>query len=208
VSEFSDYLVKAGRDPRRIFEAINKHFSSASNKARAMMLNAFSKLAIKYEPLREEVQMICHLCTEHWDADVQQRGVEFLALFAQDIATQNRVVATNPAFTEEQQQANPLLKKFAKSGKRGKEMETAASTVKSSTVKSTPPPQPSGFQTVTNSSNVTSHPLSNHPCFKLAIDRLSPNLVNLLDQPGKLELKAYWKEALVKKTPFEGCEMR
>jgi AP-2 complex subunit alpha len=75
VSEFSEYLVKAGRDPRRIFEAINKHFSSSSNKAKAMMLNALSKLAVKYDVLKEEVQMICHLCTEHWDPDVQQRGV-------------------------------------------------------------------------------------------------------------------------------------
>ncbi len=40
-----------------------------------MMLNALSKLAVRYEPLKEEVQMICHLCTEHWDPDVQQRGV-------------------------------------------------------------------------------------------------------------------------------------
>jgi hypothetical protein len=150
-----------------------------------MMLNALSKLAVKYDSLREEVQMICHLCTEHWDPDVQQRGVEFLALFAQDPATQNKVVALNPAFTEEQQQANPLLKKFAKGGRRGKEMETAASTVKSA-IKNAPPPPPSGFQTVANANNVTSHPLANHPCFRLAIDRLSPNLVNLLDLPGKL----------------------
>lgn len=48
VSEFSEYLVKAGRDPRKIFEAINKHFTSSSNKAKAMMLNALSKLAVKY----------------------------------------------------------------------------------------------------------------------------------------------------------------
>ncbi len=79
------------------------------------------------------------------------------------------------------------------------------STVKSA---STTAPQPNNFQTISNSSNVTSHPLSNHPYFKHAIDRLSPNLVNLLDIPGKLELKPYWKEALVKKTPFEGCEIR
>lgn len=75
VSEFADTLVKAGKDPRRIFEAINKHFTASSNKAKAMMLSALAKLAVKFEPLREEVQMICHLCTEHWDPDVQQRGV-------------------------------------------------------------------------------------------------------------------------------------
>jgi hypothetical protein len=40
-----------------------------------MMLNSLVKLAIKYDSLKEEVEMICHMCTEHWDADVQQRGV-------------------------------------------------------------------------------------------------------------------------------------
>lgn len=82
-----------------------------------MMLSAFAKLAVKFEQLREEVQMICHLCTEHWDPDVQQRGVEFLALFSLDHNIQARVVAQNPVFTEEQQQANPLLKKFSKARK-------------------------------------------------------------------------------------------
>lgn len=89
-------------------------------------------------------------------------------------------------------------------------METAASTTKSAlkAPSSAPPPPVNTFQTVNNANNVTSHPLSNHPCFKQAIDRLCPNLVNLLDIPGKWELKSYWKEAFVKKTAFDGCELR
>ena len=75
MAEFSDYIVKSGTDPRKIFEVINKHFTTASNKAKAMMLNAMSKLAVKYDSLREEVQMVLHLCSEHWDPDVQQRGI-------------------------------------------------------------------------------------------------------------------------------------
>lgn len=63
VSEFSEFLVKAGIDPRKIFDVINKHQSTSNNKAKAMMLNALVKLAVKYESLREEVQMICHLST-------------------------------------------------------------------------------------------------------------------------------------------------
>ena len=66
-------------------------------------------------------------------------------------------------------------------------------------------PEASSFQTMTNQSSLTSHPLANHPFFKNAIDRLCPNLVNLIDLPGKLELKPYWKESFVKKTPFESC---
>ena len=33
------------------------------------MLNAFAKLAVKYEELKSEVQMVCHMCSEHWDPD-------------------------------------------------------------------------------------------------------------------------------------------
>jgi AP-2 complex subunit alpha len=64
--------------------------------------------------------MICHMSSEHWNPDVQQRGVEFLALFGLEAGIQSRVIATNPVFTEEQQQSNPLLKKFSKGAKKGK----------------------------------------------------------------------------------------
>lgn len=63
VAEFSEYLVSAGKSPRKIYDAINKHFQNASNKSKAMMLNAFAKLGVKYEELKSEVQMICHLCS-------------------------------------------------------------------------------------------------------------------------------------------------
>lgn len=44
--------------------------------------------------------MICHMSSEHWNPDVQQRGVEFLALFNLEASIQSRVIATNPVFTE------------------------------------------------------------------------------------------------------------
>lgn len=128
-----------------------------------------------------------------------------MALFSQEAAIQTKVVSQNPVFTEEQQQSNPLLKKFAKSGRKSKEEPVVKSTLKSATTSS---PPASNFQTNVNQTNVTSHPLANHPFFKLAINKLCPNLVNLLDTPGKFELKPYWKEAFVKKTSFDGCEMR
>jgi hypothetical protein len=211
VSEFAEMLVRAVKDPRKIFEAINKHFSSSncSPKAKAMMLNSLSKLAIKYDSLKDEVQMLCHLCSEHWNPDVQQRGVEFLALFNQDLAFQAKVVSPNPVFSEEQQQSNPLLIKFAKM--RGKKAVRTDQPERSSvTTASSSAPQAQSFQTMSNagSSSMTSHPLAQHPFFRLAIDRLCSNHINLLEPPGKLELKPYWKEALFKKTAFEGCEMR
>lgn len=198
VSEFSEELVKANKDPQNIYDAINKHFSTGDNKSKAMMLNAFTKLAIKYDFLKEQVEMICHMSSGHWDPDVQQRGVEFLVLLEKDPELQKKVVALNPAFTEEQQMSNPLLKKFARGKKLGGS-ENAQSTLKS-TVKS--------FETANTQGERLSHPLANHPCFKKAIDRLCKNNVNLVDLPGKLELKPYWKDAMVKKAPFEGVEFK
>lgn len=104
-----------------------------------MMLNAFAKLAVKYEDLKSEVQMVCHLCSEHWDPDVQQRGIEYIALFDENEEIQKKVLSQNPVFTEEQQQANPLLKKFSKKSSSAKlQTDSVAnkSTVGKSTIKS------------------------------------------------------------------------
>lgn len=90
-----------------------------------------------------------------------------------------------------------------KNSKRGKDDPVAKSALKSVTT-----PSATNFQTNANQNNVTSHPLSNHPFFKAAINRLCPNLINLLDTPGRPELKPYWKEAFVKKTAFDGCELK
>ena len=75
ISEFSERLIEKVKDPQRLFDVINKHFQNANNKSRAMMLNAFMKLATKYPALKEQSEMIFHMSSGHWDADVQQRGV-------------------------------------------------------------------------------------------------------------------------------------
>jgi len=43
--------------------------------------------------------MICHLSSGHWDPDVQQRGVEYLALLENNPETQKKILSLNPAFT-------------------------------------------------------------------------------------------------------------
>ena len=99
-----------------------------------------------------------------------------------------------------------MLKKFAKkssSAKLQSDSVASKSTVGKGTMKSF-----SETTSINVSNNATSHPLSTHPCFKKALDRLSPTLINLLDSPGKLDIKPYWKEALVKKTPFDDCEIK
>lgn len=61
------------------------------------------------------------------------------------------------------------------------------------------------FEEITSgSNNKANHPLAAHPCFRSAFDRLCGNLVNLIDIPGKLDIKPYFKDSLVKKLPFEG----
>lgn len=92
-----------------------------------------------------------------------------------------------------------------KGAKKGQPAATANNN--KSTLKQSAAPAPSAkdFQTISGAGTVGNHPLANNPFFKDAIDRLSPNLINLIEIPGKLELKPYFKQALVKKTPFEGC---
>ena len=64
------------------------------------MLNAFAKLGIKYEELREQAEMVFHMSSGHWDPDVQQRAIEFLALLDKSPEIQKRILSINPAFTE------------------------------------------------------------------------------------------------------------
>ena len=55
ISEYSEPLIQKGKDPQKIFDIINKHFQNGNNKSKAMMLNAFMKLATKYPVLKEQV---------------------------------------------------------------------------------------------------------------------------------------------------------
>lgn len=48
LSEYAEYLVEAGRDPQKILDVLQKHFNQSSTKAKAMLLNAFAKLGIKF----------------------------------------------------------------------------------------------------------------------------------------------------------------
>lgn len=97
----------------------------------------------------------------------------------------------NPAFTQEQQQSNPLLRKFAKGARKGGDQPGNKGIPKLADVNPTQTSQ-------------VSHPLSNHPCFRAAIDRLCKNNINLIELPGRIDTKPYWKEAFYKKTAFEG----
>lgn len=80
VSEFANRLVENGKDPQKIFDVLNRHFQYSSEKARCMILNSFAKLATQFPDLRDQVQMVFMVSSEHFDPDLQQRGVEYNAL--------------------------------------------------------------------------------------------------------------------------------
>ena len=82
------------------------------------------------------------------------------------------------------------MKKFAKSGRKTKTEQVEKAATSSNLTSASQPKTTNASQP---QASMTSHPLSNNPFFRQAIDRLCPNLVNLLDIPGKLELKPYWK---------------
>ena len=73
LSEYSGFLVEGGKEPRKIFETLNRHFQLSSEKCKAMLLNGYAKLASKYEELADEIQTIFQLQSEHFDAELQQR---------------------------------------------------------------------------------------------------------------------------------------
>jgi hypothetical protein len=58
-----------------------------------------------------------------------------LVLLENNSSIQKKILSLNPAFTEEQQQSNPLLRKFAKGAKKSKD-ELGPSAVTKSTAKS------------------------------------------------------------------------
>lgn len=122
-----------------------------------------------------------------------------MVLLDKESALQQKIFSQNPSFTEEQQASTPI----ARLGK-GKGVMKLQNNSKIGSVNQTK----SFDEVATNQNNKANHPLSAHPCFRVAFDRLCGNTINLMNLPGKLDFKPYFKDALVKKTPFEGVEMK
>lgn len=71
ISEYSNYLVEAGKEPKKLYETIHRHYSYTSEKTRAIILNAYAKLAAKYEDIRDEIKETFTSCSEHFDPELQ-----------------------------------------------------------------------------------------------------------------------------------------
>ena len=139
-----------------------------------MMLTALAKLAVKYPELKDQVQMICLMSSEHYDPDVQQRGVEYNILLDEDDAVRRKVLSKVAPYSSEQQHINPLLKRFAEiKSKEGVSIRPSAAT-------DTKKPKTEFEASAPTSTVISSHPLSSHPLFNAAKPRMSSENENLL----------------------------
>ncbi|EGR33264.1 hypothetical protein IMG5_057290 [Ichthyophthirius multifiliis] len=114
ISEYSNLLVDAGKDPQRIFDVLNRHYTLSSEKGRQMLLNAYAKLAARYPNLSGIIQSIFETASEHFDPDLQQRGVEYNALLQQSQQIQQLVYSKQPPYSVDIQGDNPLIKRIYK----------------------------------------------------------------------------------------------
>ncbi|CAK81492.1 unnamed protein product (macronuclear) [Paramecium tetraurelia] len=84
ISEYSQMLVEQNKEPQKLFDIFNKHYTFSTERSRQMLLNDFVKLARKYPELRDQAIMICQIDGEHFDPDIQQRGIEYFSLLMED----------------------------------------------------------------------------------------------------------------------------
>eukprot|EP00828_Plagiopyla_frontata_P033554 TRINITY_DN4358_c0_g1_i10.p1 TRINITY_DN4358_c0_g1~~TRINITY_DN4358_c0_g1_i10.p1 ORF type:complete len:861 (-),score=104.07 TRINITY_DN4358_c0_g1_i10:110-2692(-) len=136
LAEFGGYLVENGITPQQIFECLNRHFLTCSEKARAMLVTAYTKLGVRYPEILDQIQSILLQQTEHFDADLQQRSVEYQYLIQEDDEIRRRVFEAMPAFAPEIKENNPLLKSMLQL-KLGLHGSQAASILKSSKLEPT-----------------------------------------------------------------------
>lgn len=78
----SEYGVKLNKDPFKIFDVIHRHFDNCSPSGKAMLFNAYIKLAHVFPELENEVQSVLEIHTDHVNPDLQQRAVEYLTLLS------------------------------------------------------------------------------------------------------------------------------
>jgi AP-2 complex subunit alpha len=101
-----------GKDPVRIFDTLNRHFTVSSAQTKAMLMNSYVKLAHRFPDLRDFVVPIFEIHSEHWDPDIQQRALEYLKLLQEDSTIEGVrpvILGKMPVYSEAIQTNNPLL---------------------------------------------------------------------------------------------------
>lgn len=117
LAEYGNFIAnQPGKEPYKLFETLSRHWISVSASTKGMLLNAYVKLAVNFPDLKDEIISVLEINSEHWDPDIQQRAVEYSQLLKEggpiDPAYTAYVLAKMPAYSEDIQNNNPLLKRI------------------------------------------------------------------------------------------------
>eukprot|EP01017_Pseudomicrothorax_dubius_P025065 TRINITY_DN2672_c0_g2_i1.p1 TRINITY_DN2672_c0_g2~~TRINITY_DN2672_c0_g2_i1.p1 ORF type:complete len:717 (+),score=215.11 TRINITY_DN2672_c0_g2_i1:67-2217(+) len=186
-----------GRDAFKQFDVLNRHFSTCSASGKAMILTAFVKMSHTFPELKMEVQNILEVHTEHWDPDLQQRAVEYLNLLKdeEDIeAARTTVLEKMPAYTEDIQSNNPLLRRIYALKMGGKVKDQ---TIVNEQRRMAEEAVDLGKMKLTGGANLADEPLAtaskisdsvrSHPLFSQCKKSLAVEGPNIIEPPGPLK---------------------
>lgn len=116
LAEFGGLIVDMIGTPEKLFNVIHKHFDQCSPRCKAMLFNAYAKLARKVGSLRDFVLPVFESHLDHWQPELQQRALEYHTILS---ATDPKIVEVRdaafnkmPTFPVSIQDANPLLTKM------------------------------------------------------------------------------------------------
>lgn len=119
LSEFGPLIAEAdGKTARDQFDLLQSHFYVVSNPTKAMMLTAYMKMVRNAPDLTGQVYALLLNYREHWDAELQQRACEYIAMLQlskEDAAMQalcGNALDRMPNFSEELQTNNVLTRRI------------------------------------------------------------------------------------------------
>jgi len=103
LGEYGYLLVeKQETSPLEVFEAINQHFSEASNEARCLMFHAYAKLEFVYpRALGEEVQLLFDAYRDSSDLELQKRACEYFSMSSMSAEKRSAFFEPMPHFPKE-----------------------------------------------------------------------------------------------------------
>ena len=119
LSEFGYLIADAdGKSARDQYDLLQKHFYVVTNPTKAMMLTAYMKMLRSAPTLTSPVYTLLQNYREHWDAELQQRACEYIAMLElskDDGAMQALCMSAldrMPNFSEELQTNNVLTRRI------------------------------------------------------------------------------------------------
>lgn len=116
-----------GKSLESQFDLLVKQFPLASDETKSMLLSALMKMVVTQPALKSQAIPIFENYSLYWDADIQQRAVEYLSLCSllndESLAS---LFEAFPAFPEALQGKNFLLKRISRIGQKKTQSEQAA----------------------------------------------------------------------------------